>query len=97
MGRRQYVTQALFGGADGGCGQVRNDNHMQKFRRPVEICPKCEFETYLHTEKEVGCVSCGLELGECVRCRNRLMPNDAWFEDSRICSYCDYQESMDNW
>ena len=36
MGRRQYVTQALFGGADGGCGHVRNDNHMQKFRRPVE-------------------------------------------------------------
>ena len=31
---------------------------------PVQICPKCGFETYLHTEEEVGCVSCGLELGE---------------------------------
>ena len=64
---------------------------------PVETCPECGFETYLHTEKEIGCVSCGLELGECVRCGNILKPFDSSFEDSRICSYCYYQESMDNW
>ena len=64
---------------------------------PVETCPDCEFETYLLTEEEVGCVSCGLVLGECIRCGNRLMPFGTSFEDSRVCSYCDYQESMENW
>ena len=64
---------------------------------PVEPCPKCGFETYLLTEEEVGCVWCGLVLGECRSCGDRLMPNDAWFEVSRICSYCTHQELVDNW
>ena len=64
---------------------------------PVETCPECGFETYLLTEEEVGCVWCGLVLGECRSCGDRLMPNDAWFEVSRICSYCTHQELVDNW
>ena len=59
---------------------------------PVETCPECGFETYLLTEEEVGCVSCGLVLGECLRCGNGLMPYGISFEDSRFCSYCAYQE-----
>ena len=60
---------------------------------PLQTCPECGFETYLFTEDEVGCVWCGLELGECVRCGNSLIPSGTSFENSRLCSYCFYQES----
>ena len=63
---------------------------------PVETCPECGFEIYLLTEEEVGCVSCGLVLGECLRCGNSLIPHDTSFEDSRYCCYCFNQVSKDD-
>ena len=63
---------------------------------PVQTCPDCGFETYLLTEEEVGCVSCGLVLGGCVRCGKGLMPYDTSFVDSHYCCYCFHQESNDN-
>ena len=60
---------------------------------PLQTCPDCGLETYLLTEDEIGCVSCRLELRECVRCGNSLIPSDTSFGDSRLCSYCFYQES----
>ncbi len=56
--------------------------------QPVQDCPDCGLSSYLLTEQHVGCVWCGLILGECGRCRDGLTPENVSPENHDVCGYC---------
>lgn len=56
---------------------------------PIGICPECGLETYLTTDREVGCVWCECVLGECGRCSVCLTPENVSADNSNFCAYCD--------
>ena len=64
---------------------------------PVSSCPDCGEETYVFTEGESKCAFCGFELNDsCTICGGPLNPEDVWWNDSSICSYCGHRISKDD-
>jgi hypothetical protein len=56
--------------------------------QPVQDCPECALSTYLLTDDHVGCVWCGLVLGECGRCMTGLSPENVSLDNHGLCGYC---------
>ena len=64
--------------------------------QPVEDCPECSLSAYLLTDEHVGCVWCGLILGECGRCMTGLTPENVSLDNHGLCGYCDNLMSKDD-
>jgi len=64
--------------------------------QPVQDCPECGLSTYLLTAEHVGCVWCGLVLGECGRCMTGLTPENVAADNHGLCGYCDNLMSKDD-
>lgn len=64
--------------------------------QPVHDCPECGLSAYLLTEEHVGCVWCGLVLGECGRCITGLTPENVSPDNYGLCGYCDNLMSKDD-
>jgi uncharacterized protein YbaR (Trm112 family) len=64
--------------------------------QPVQDCPECGLSTYLLTDDHVGCVWCGLILGECARCMTGLTPENVAPDNHGLCGYCDHLMSKDD-
>lgn len=64
--------------------------------QPVQDCPECGLSTYLLTDEHVGCVWCGLVLGECGRCMTGLTPENVSSDNHGLCGYCNNLMSKDD-
>lgn len=64
--------------------------------QPVLDCPECGLATYLLSEEHVGCVWCGLVLGECGRCMEGLTPDNVSPDNLNLCSYCNHLMQKDD-
>ena len=64
--------------------------------QPVQDCPECSLSTYLLTDEHVGCVWCGLVLGECGGCMTGLTPENVSPDNHGLCGYCDNLMSKDD-
>jgi hypothetical protein len=62
---------------------------------PLHDCPECSARAYITWGEENGCV-CRTELGECLRCKTGLTPNNVSWDNSDLCSYCDHIMSKDD-
>lgn len=68
---------------------------MEALEGPVHTCPECGVSAYL-TADETGCLWCGEVLGECARCHTGLSPENASYENTSLCGYCDNLMSKDD-
>jgi hypothetical protein len=62
----------------------------------IGICPECGLETYLTTDREVGCVWCECVLSKCGRCSVGLTPENVSADNSDFCGYCDNLMAKDD-
>ncbi len=63
---------------------------------PVDNCSGCGSSTYIITDDFVGCLTCGLELGSCIRCETELNPNNVSGDSDEFCDYCNHVMNKDD-